>query len=187
MAAEELFEDPTTADAPDELLVDSLLLSLIRAQPGQKQSELARLKNVTQAIFGRDPVICTVPGDLETKAVKHMVELLHSDAVKASISQGKYKRLSISKAAAASQELYFPSSTHPHNTRKRLQDLYSGSHLNKNPDRVGEGGRANPQTHKKGLLYEHMLEDRVTESMVHQQLLKIEAILKPWGTPMKVE
>lgn len=187
MEAEELFEKPTTANAPDELLVDSLLLSLIRAQPGQKQSELARLKNVTQSIFGRDPVICTLPDDIETKAVKHMVELLHSDAVKARISQGKYKRLSISKAAATAQRLYFPNSLQPHVTHKRLQDLYSGSHLNKNPDRVGAGGMVDPQTHKKGLLYKCMLDDHMTESMVHQQLLKIQAILKPWGTPMKLD
>lgn len=187
MGAEELFQDPTTTAAPDELLVDSLLLSLIRAQPGQKQSELARLKNVTQAIFGRDPVICTLPSNLEIKAVKHMVELLHSDAVKARNTRGEYKRLSISKSAEAARKLYFPDSTHPHNIRKRLQDLYSGSYLNKNPDRVGEGGKTDPPTHKKGLLYEYMLDDHMTESMVHQQLLKIEAILEPWGTPMKFD
>ncbi len=187
MVAEELFEDPSPADAPDELLVDSLLLSLIRAQPGQKRTELARLKLVTQAIFGRDPVIYELPGDPERKAVRHMVELLHSDAVRAYISPGKYKRLSVSKAAAAAQKLYFHHSIHPENTRKRLQDLYSGSYLNKNPDRVGEGGKVDSQTHKKGLFFEYMLEDHVTESMVHQQLIKIQAILKPWGTPMKVD
>jgi hypothetical protein len=172
---------------PSDLLIDRMLLSLIAAQPRQEKSVLARLKIVTQAIFGRDPVIKVLPDDKYESAVGHMVQLLHVDAVKAQEVGSAYKRLSIAKAAEATQKMCFPNETHPHVVRKRLQDMYSGSHLNKNPDRLGEGGKTSSEQHKRSLFYKHIVDDLVEESMAYQQLRKIEAILKPWGTPMKID
>lgn len=173
--------------APNALLVDSLLLALIRGSGHKpKKSDFARLKGVTRDIFGREPVLdkkaCDQKKRIEQRAVEYMVFRIHQQSVLAGQDPSVHGPLSIRQAAKEAQERYFPTVTHAHSYQKRLQEIYSGSDLNKRPSNAA---KVKASSFKRGLEYRTLVDDRIEENMVYQKLCEIEQILKPWGTRLK--